>query len=157
MVLGFPQPSPAMVRMATIPVLETTWQACTSSKPTTMGCSSVFTGVNQKKPTVESGLSTIEDFNNIGATHTVVLKKKWGAGTTIPVKQLQGSPYIWWQGLPRPRFNPGSVQFPEKGITNHSSILAWRIPWTKDPRGLQSMRSQSRTWLSDYAHTLKTA
>ena len=75
MVLGFPQPSPAMVRMATIPVLETTWQACTSSKPTTMGCSSVFTGVNQKKPTVESGLSTIEDFNNIGATHTVVLEE----------------------------------------------------------------------------------
>ena len=31
----------------------------------------------------------------------------------------------------------------------HSSILAWRIPWTEEPGGLQSMESQSRTWLSD--------
>ena len=27
----------------------------------------------------------------------------------------------------------------EKGITTHSSILAWRIPWAEEPRGLQSM------------------
>ena len=27
----------------------------------------------------------------------------------------------------------------EKGMTTHSSILAWRIPWTKEPGGLQSM------------------
>ena len=30
-----------------------------------------------------------------------------------------------------------------------SSILAWRIPWTEEPGGLQSMESQSRTQLSD--------
>ena len=30
----------------------------------------------------------------------------------------------------------------EKGMTNHSSILAWRIPWTEEPGGLQSMGSQ---------------
>ena len=30
----------------------------------------------------------------------------------------------------------------EEGITTHSSILAWRIPWTEDPGGLQSMWSQ---------------
>ena len=29
----------------------------------------------------------------------------------------------------------------EKGIATHSSILAWRIPWTKEPGGLQSMGS----------------
>ena len=27
----------------------------------------------------------------------------------------------------------------EKEIATHSSILAWRIPWTKEPGGLQSM------------------
>ena len=27
----------------------------------------------------------------------------------------------------------------EKEMTTHSSILAWRIPWTEDPGGLQSM------------------
>ena len=30
----------------------------------------------------------------------------------------------------------------EKGIAVHSSILAWRIPWTEEPGGLQSMGSQ---------------
>ena len=30
----------------------------------------------------------------------------------------------------------------EKGLATHSSILAWRIPWTEEPGGLQSMGSQ---------------
>ena len=30
----------------------------------------------------------------------------------------------------------------EKGMIIHSSILAWRIPWTVEPDGLQSMGSQ---------------
>ena len=30
----------------------------------------------------------------------------------------------------------------EKGMATHSSILVWRIPWTGEPGGLQSMESQ---------------
>ena len=30
----------------------------------------------------------------------------------------------------------------EKGMETHSSILAWRIPWTEDPGGLQYMGSR---------------
>ena len=30
----------------------------------------------------------------------------------------------------------------EEGMATHSSILAWRIPWTEVPGGLQSMGSQ---------------
>ena len=30
----------------------------------------------------------------------------------------------------------------EKGMATHSSILAWRIPWTEEPGGLQSLGSQ---------------
>jgi len=30
----------------------------------------------------------------------------------------------------------------EKGIAIHSSILAWGIPWTEEPGGLQTMQSQ---------------
>ena len=30
----------------------------------------------------------------------------------------------------------------EKGMAVHSSILAWEIPWTEEPGGLQSMESQ---------------
>ena len=37
----------------------------------------------------------------------------------------------------------------EKEMAAHSSILAWEIPWTEEPGGLQSMGSQSRTQLSD--------
>ena len=37
----------------------------------------------------------------------------------------------------------------EKGVTTHSSILAWRIPWTEKPGGLQSMIAKSQTRLSD--------
>ena len=29
-----------------------------------------------------------------------------------------------------------------KEMATHSSILAWEIPWTKEPGGLQSMESQ---------------
>ena len=36
----------------------------------------------------------------------------------------------------------------EKGVATHSSI-AWKIPWTGEPGGLQSMGSQSWTQLSD--------
>ena len=31
---------------------------------------------------------------------------------------------------------------PEQGMVTHSRILAWRIPWTEEPGGLQSMGSQ---------------
>ena len=30
----------------------------------------------------------------------------------------------------------------EKGMATHSSVLAWRIPWTGEPGGLQSMGSK---------------
>ena len=30
----------------------------------------------------------------------------------------------------------------EKGMATHSTILAWRIPWTEEPCGLQSVGSQ---------------
>ena len=35
----------------------------------------------------------------------------------------------------------------EKGMATHSSILAWRIPWTEEPCGVQSMGLQSQTRL----------
>ena len=38
----------------------------------------------------------------------------------------------------------------EKKMATHSCILAWRIPWTEEPGGPQSMGSQSRTRLSDW-------
>ena len=37
---------------------------------------------------------------------------------------------------------PGSGRSLEEEMATHSSILAWRIPWTEEPGGLQSMESQ---------------
>ena len=42
----------------------------------------------------------------------------------------------------------------EKATAAHSSILSQGIPWTEEPGGLQSMRSQvAKTQLSDYTST----
>ena len=44
----------------------------------------------------------------------------------------------------------GQEDLLEKEMTTHTSILAWEIPWTDEPGGLQSMGSQkSWTQLSD--------
>ena len=37
---------------------------------------------------------------------------------------------------------PGSEDPVEEEMTTHSSILAWKVPWTEKPGGLQSMWSQ---------------
>ena len=36
----------------------------------------------------------------------------------------------------------GQEDLLKKGMAIHSSILAWRIPWTEYPGGIESMRSQ---------------
>ena len=46
----------------------------------------------------------------------------------------------------------GSGRSPEGGNATHSSILAWKIPWTEEPGGLQSKGSQE----SDMTERLST-
>ena len=48
------------------------------------------------------------------------------------VKNLNAMQETWVQSL-------GQEDPLEKGMASHFSILAWRIPWTKEPGGLQSM------------------
>ena len=49
---------------------------------------------------------------------------------------------------------PGSGRSLEEGMATHSSTLAWRVPWTEEPGGLQSMGLQrvGHDW-GDLAHT----
>ena len=67
------------------------------------------------------------------------------------VKNLPARQETWDRAL-------GQEQPPERMAT-HSSILAWSIPWTENPGGLQSMGSlEGGTWLSHYythTHTTK--
>ena len=49
--------------------------------------------------------------------------------------------------IKRHRFDPwvqslGGEEPLEEGMATHSSILAWRIPWTEEPGGLQFIKSQ---------------
>ena len=42
----------------------------------------------------------------------------------------------------------------EKEMATHSSTLAWKVPWTEEPGGLQSMGvAEGRTRLSDFTFT----
>ena len=63
----------------------------------------------------------------------------WGAGVELPLPQMVKSvPATQETGA-----IPGlGRSLGEVGMATHSSILAWRIPWTKESGGLQSMGSQ---------------
>ena len=57
--------------------------------------------------------------------------------------QIKGDLGIPWQSRGSELPPQGAqVQSLEKEITTPSSILAWEIPWTEEPGGLQSMGSQ---------------
>jgi len=51
------------------------------------------------------------------------------------IKNLPAMWETWVQSL-------GQEDVLEKGMATHSSILAWRIPWTEEPGGLQFMGLQ---------------
>ena len=50
------------------------------------------------------------------------------------VKRLPATPETWVQSL-------GREDPLEKEVATHSSNFAWKIPWTEEPRRLQSMGS----------------
>ena len=62
------------------------------------------------------------------------------------IKRLPTMWETWVQSL-------GQEDLLEKEMATHSSILAWKIPWTEEPGRLQSMGLQSRTRLSDFTHS----
>ena len=51
---------------------------------------------------------------------------------------------------------PGLGRSLEKEVATHSSNLAWKIPWTEEPGGLQSMGSQrvGHDWVTSFFHIL---
>ena len=58
----------------------------------------------------------------------------------------------WWLSGKESAYNTGdsgsiprSGRSPGGGNGNHSSILAWEIPWREEPGGIQSTGSQSQT------------
>ena len=68
----------------------------------------------------------------------------WASLVTQMVKNLPAMQGIRVQSL-------GQEDPLEKGMATQSSILAWRIPWTEEPGGLQSMGSQrvGHNWVTN--------
>ena len=64
-----------------------------------------------------------------------MLNVLWALLVTQTVKSLPAIQKNWVQSL-------SQEDTVEKETATHSSILAWRIPWTEEPDGLQSMESQ---------------
>ena len=60
----------------------------------------------------------------------------WASQMAQMVKNLPAMQETWVQSL-------GLEDALEKEMATHSSILAWEIPWTEEPGGLQFMGSQS--------------
>ena len=55
--------------------------------------------------------------------------------TRLPMQEIQETQETWIRSLGR--------EYPlEEGMATHFNILAWRIPWTEEPGGLQSMGLQ---------------
>ena len=61
--------------------------------------------------------------------------KNWISLVPQMVKNPSATQDIWFQSV-------GQEDLLEKGMANHSSILAWRISWTEETDGLQSIGSQ---------------
>ena len=57
-------------------------------------------------------------------------------------QMVKNLPAMWVTQVPSPCQSQGWEDPLEKEMATHSSILAWRIPWTEKPGGLQSMGSQ---------------
>ena len=59
----------------------------------------------------------------------------WASLVAQTIKILPTMQETWVQSL-------SHEDLLEKGMAAHSCILAWEIPWTEEPIGLQSMGSQ---------------
>ena len=63
---------------------------------------------------------------------------KWNLRTSLVAQMVKCLP-----AMQETRVQSLSWEDPlEKEMANHSSTLAWKIPWTEEPGGLQSMGSQ---------------
>ena len=82
--------------------------------------------MNRELPDVQVG------FRKGRGTRDQIVNIRWimEKGRNLPATQE-----TWFQSL-------GWEDPLEEGMATHSRILAWRIPWTGEPGGLQSMESQ---------------
>ena len=106
-------------------------------------------GVEPRSPALAGGFFTSEPLGNLGelcpgpVSHPffvtfLVWPPAPGHWTTLVAQAVKCLPT-----MQETRFQSLGGEDPlEKEMATHSSTLAWRIPWTEEPGGLQSMGSQ---------------
>ena len=70
--------------------------------------------------------------------HSLTQSWKWVSQVVKNLPAMLETQITWVQSL-------GQEDILEKRMATHSSILAWEIPWTEEPGGLQSVRLQ-KNW-----------
>ena len=95
-------------------------------------------------------------FNDMQFRSPFKATQTWRYSTTSPGSASGKEPACQCRGYKRLGLISGSGKSSRGGHATHSSILAWRIPWTEGPGWLQSMESQNvrRDW-SDLGHRHK--
>ena len=71
-------------------------------------------------------------------TITAQLNETYMLQASLAAQMVQNLPAVWETRVR----SLGQEDSLEKGMVTHSSILVWRIPWTEEPSGLQSMGLQ---------------
>ena len=76
----------------------------------------------------------------------------WPRVTSLVAQMVKRLPTMWETQV----WSPGWEDLLEKEMATHSSILAWKIPWTEEPLKLQSMESQrvGHNWMTSLHFTL---
>ena len=79
----------------------------------------------------------------------VCIQLSWwlSSKNNLPARQERQEMWVWSLGREDPL---------QEGMATHSTILAWRIPWTEELEGLQSMGSQrvGHNWAHTHTHCL---
>ena len=87
-------------------------------------------------------LKTIFTVEFISLMETTEKYFVWTNAFRLPMQETQEL-WVWFLGWEDPL---------EEGVTTHCSVLAWRIPWTEEPGGLQFMGSQRVRHDWEHAH-----
>ena len=111
---------------------------CTSSLSTCF-CLSLLTNLEP----LQALLSSHKLGTTTGSSQPPVLRLVWASLVAQTVKNQPAMQETRVQSV-------GQEDPLKKGMATHSSILAWRTPWTEKSWGLQSLGSQSQKWLSTH-------
>ena len=94
----------------------------------------------------DSEINDIQKIDRFYKAYRIISQGRWWKGAMIQVHWMRQECFLSYQLCDFWYLSILKCQFPfyplmEKAMAPHSSTLAWKIPWTEEPRRLQSMGS----------------